>query len=204
MTHKSLCELPPLSALRCLKAEACKGLARLSLALPASHPLADINLRSCPSLKEVDLKLDSLQVRCAARGCVHDWTLTTAAQVLTLTACKMLTHVKLRTPALTTLLANQCAHLRDVTFACAAPALTYASLMGCNEIPSAALTHALPLLPGLRRLSVAACLALTVLIVPGAALSCGCATSHRGACLTAMRRLQSACRWSNWTQMAAS
>ena len=62
VTQKTLCTLPPISVLTSLRADNCRGLTSFTLSLPIEHPLQDLSLRTCPSLKALDLDAKQLAV----------------------------------------------------------------------------------------------------------------------------------------------
>ena len=95
-------------------------------------------------------------------------------QVLSLSECRNLTSIKLRTPALESLLANLCASVHQLEITVPMPRLLCMNFMGCMALPSESLTNAFPHMTRLKQLNVAGCLSLTKLVIPRAFIAVNC------------------------------
>jgi hypothetical protein len=149
----SLRHVPPQSLLHTLRADRCMGIMHLSLAFPQASALKSVSLCECLNCLSLQLTAPALQR-------------------LALQACKMLQSVSLTTPALRHLCAPQCASLTTLELHGPAGKLTSLNLVGCTQLPSAALHQALAKASQLLECNVSACKQLGALVVPGSAPTC--------------------------------
>eukprot|EP00878_Enallax_costatus_P012802 GHUV01013369.1.p1 GENE.GHUV01013369.1~~GHUV01013369.1.p1 ORF type:complete len:593 (+),score=209.00 GHUV01013369.1:1222-3000(+) len=131
--------IPPLGVLRDLKACRLQGLTQLVVHMPASHPLATLDLSNCHFLRKVDLHLNHLRQ-------------------LNVAACRTLYRLRMRCPSLRDLSLSQCGMLHDFhTDAWQVPALQSLNMFGCRRASGQMLQLVLDMLPELQQIDLNGC-----------------------------------------------
>lgn len=156
--------LPPTCALRCLKAKHCGRLSKLVLQLPASVPLEELLVQSCPALEWVVVSTGARMHR------------------ITIDSCPRLAKIELRCPALRYLCLGNCPELAALSpedpVALAAsgavdppPTLQFLGLeelscFACRSLEGPALDCLLRFAPLLRTANLSGCGSIEALQMP--------------------------------------